>query len=119
MLKPIPARILRSTATVTACTGCDRYQKPTTAEYTVNRVHLQPTSEVIKSTDNTDRQLRSVLFADGRISTPLDWESLFSSSHDNMGDLKVTVRNVTYTVVSVDALRDDQDRFHHWEIGLA
>ena len=73
MLKPIPAKIMRSTATVKACTGLDRYQKPTYAEYTIKKVHLQPTNEIRKTADNTDCTLRSILFADNRNSTPLDW----------------------------------------------
>ena len=118
MLKPIPAKIMRSTATVKACTGLDRYQKPTYTEYTVNKVHLQPTNEIRKTADNTDCTLRSILFADTRNSTPIDWWNLFSTAHGLGGDVKVTVRGQEYTVFSVDELRDDTDLFHHWEIGL-
>lgn len=118
MLKPIPAKIMRSTATVKACTGLDRYQKPTYTQYTVNKVHLQPTNEIRKTADNTDCTLRSILFADNRNSTPLDWWNLFNTAHGLGGDVKVTVRGQEYTVFSVDELRDDTDLFHHWEIGL-
>ena len=119
MLRPIPARILRSTATVANCTGVDVYQNQTYAQTTVKHVHLQPTEKIIKSTDNTDQQLTSILFVDARRSTPaIDWHALLQSSHDNGGDLRVTVRGVMYTVANVDGLRDDTDRLHHWEIGL-
>ena len=119
MLKPIPARIMHSTATVRACTGLDRYQNQTFAEYVVKNVHIQPTSEVRKTPDNTDATLRSVLFVDRKHSTPtLDWWGLFNAAHMNGGDLKVIVRGQEYTVESVDELRDDSDCFHHWEIGL-
>ena len=118
MLKPIPAKIMRSTATVNACTGLDRYQKPTYATYTVKKVHLQPTNEIRKTADNTDCTLRSILFADNRNSTPLDWWNVFNTAHEKGGDVKVTVRGQQYTVFSVDELRDDTDTFHHWEIGL-
>lgn len=119
MLKPIPSKILRSTATVTVCTGVDRYQNQTVETYTVQRVHVQPTNEVRKARDDTEAVLRSVLFVDGRISQPaLDWWGLFTSAHEAQGDVKVTIRGVEYTVISVDELRDDQDNFHHWEIGL-
>ena len=40
------------------------------------------------------------------------------SAHEIGGDMRVVVRGVEYTVFSVDALRDDTDLFHHWEIGL-
>lgn len=117
MLKPIPARIMRTTVTVNACTGVDFYQKPTDETYTIKRTHLQPTNEIRKTADNTDCVLRSILFADRR-STPLNWDQVFKTAHENGGDVHVTCRGETYTVFTVDALRDDTDNFHHWEIGL-
>lgn len=118
MLRPIPARILRTTTTVKACTALDRYQNPTYTTYTIYRTHLQPTNEISKTADNTDSALRSILFADARHSTPLDWWTVFNTAHDLGGDVKVIVRGQEYTVMSVDELRDDTDVFHHWEIGL-
>ena len=119
MLKPIPAKIMRSTATVKACIGLDRYQNQTYQDYTVKNVHLQPTNEVRKTVSNTDCTLRSILFVDRKHSKPdLDWDALFSAAHENSGDVRVIVRGVEYTVESVDALRDDTDNFHHYEIGL-
>ena len=119
MLRPIPAKIMRSEATVKACTGVDQYQNQTYSEQTVKHVHLQPTNEIRKTADNTDCTLRSILFVDKRHSTPtLDWWGLFQTAHAMGGDVKVIVRNVEYTVFSVDELRDDTDLFHHWEIGL-
>ena len=110
---------MRSTATVKACTGLDRYQNQTYSEYTVKNVHLQPTNEIRKTADNTDCTLRSILFVDRKHSTPtLDWWSLFKTAHNLGGDLKIIVRGEEYTVFSVDELRDDTDNFHHWEIGL-
>ena len=79
---------------------------------------MQPTNEIRKSPDNTDCTLRSILFADGKYSTPLDWWGLFNTAHALGGDLKVIVRDQEYTVFSVDELRDDTDAFHHWEIAL-
>ena len=113
MLKPIPAKILRSTATVKACTSLDRYQNPTYSEYTVKK-----TNEIRKTTDNTDCTLRSILFVDKRHSTPIDWWNLFNTAHRIGGDMKVVIRGEEYTVFSVDELRDDTDNLHHWEIGL-
>ena len=118
MLKPIPSKILRSTATVKVCTGVDRYQNQTYQEYTVKNVHLQPTNEIRKTPNNTDCTLRSILFADARKSTALNWDGLFTAAQEKAGDMRVTVRGVEYTVQSVDALRDDTDELHHWEIGL-
>ena len=119
MLKPIPAKILKSTATVKYCTGLDRYQNQTYTTTTVKNVHLQPTNEIRKTVNNTDCTLRSILFVDARHSKPaIDWEGLFSAAHQIGGDMRVIVRGVEYTVFSVDALRDDTDLFHHYEIGL-
>lgn len=119
MLRPIPERILRSTATVKVCTGTDMYQNQIYTEYTVNHVHLQPTERIVKTKSDTETQLSSVLFVDLRHSSPaLDWRALLQNAHDLGGDMRVIVRGVEYTVLTCDGLRDDTDRLHHWEIGL-
>ena len=119
LLKPIPAKIMRSTITVKVCTGLDRYQNQTFTEYTVKKVHLQPTNEIRKTADNTDCTLRSLLFVDRQHSThSLNWLELFKTAHQQGGDVKVVCRVEEYTVFTVDELRDDTDQFHHWEIGL-
>ena len=119
MLKPIPSKVLRSTATVKVCNGVDRYQNQTYTEYAVKKVHLQPTNEIRKTQDNTDIVLRSVLFVDAKTSTPfLDWCDLLQQAHTKLGDMRVIVRGQEYTVLSVDALRDDTDNLHHYEVGL-
>lgn len=118
MLKPIPAKILKSTALVKVCTGVDRYQNQTYSEYTVKHVHVQPTNEIRKTPDNTDCTLRSILFADVRHSTAFDWWAQFTTAHEIKGDVRVIVDGVEYTVETVDALKDDTDRLHHYEIGL-
>ena len=119
MLKPIPSRILKSEATVKVCSGVDRFQNPTYTEYTVKKVHIQPTNEVRKTVDNTNVNLRSILFVDAHTSTPfLDWYALLQTAHNHSGDMKVIVRGDEYTVVGVDALRDDTDNLHHWEVSL-
>ena len=119
MLKPIPSKILKSNATVKVCSGVDRYQNQTYTEYTVRRVHLQPTNEIRKTQDNTDISLRSILFVDARISVPhLDWFALLQAAHSVAGDMRVIVRGEEYTVMGVDELRDDTDNLHHYEVAL-
>lgn len=119
MLKPIPRKILRSTATVKVCSGTDLYQNQEYTTYTVRNVHLQPTERIVKSVDNTDQQLSSVLFVDVRHSSPaLNWAKLLNDAHKLGGDMRVIVRGIEYTVATADGLRDDTDRLHHWEIGL-
>lgn len=119
MLKPIPSKILRTTATVKVCSGTDMYQNQTYDTYTVNHVHLQPTERIVKTKDNTDQQLQSILFVDVRHSSPaLNWRELLQTAHDHAGDMRIIVRGVEYTVAACDGLRDDTDRLHHWEISL-
>lgn len=119
MLPPIPAKILKSTATVKVCSGVDAYQNQTYTEHTVKRVHLQPTNEIRKTQGNTEVVLRSILFVDARTSTPkLDWCALLRQAHDLCGDMRVVVRGVEYTALTVDELRDDTDLLHHYEVGL-
>lgn len=120
MLRPIPSKILRSTAQVKVCTSIDAYQNQVYGTtYTVKNVHLQPTEKIVKTTTNTDQQLTGILFVDVRHSSPaLDWRQLLQTAHDNGGDMRVTVRGIEYTVNYADGLRDDTDRLHHWEIGV-
>lgn len=119
MLKPIPMKILRSTAEVKVCTGVDLYQNQVYSTYTVEHVHLQPTSEIRKTKDNTDQQLSGILFVDVRHSSPaLNWAQLLRSAHDLGGDMRVEIRGIEYTVITADGLRDDTDQLHHWEIGV-
>lgn len=111
---------MRSTITVKACTGKDRYQNQTFTDYTVKKVHIQPTNEIRKTPDNTDCTLRSLLFVDRQHSKPnLNWWTLFNVAHAIGGDIKVIDKNgEEFTVFTVDELKDDTDQFHHYEIGL-
>ena len=119
MLPPIPRQVLKSTVVVDACTAVDRDRQPVCDTYTVKRVHLQPSASVRKSKDNTDVVLRAMLFVDARLSTPaLDWEALFLTAQQAGGDVTVALRGLRYTVASVEAIPDDEDNLHHWEIGL-
>lgn len=118
-MRPIPPRILRTTVTVRTVTGLNLYQKPEYAETTVSRVHVQSTNELRRTAENTDVALRSLLFADARISKPaLDYGALFRESAKIGAPMQVVACGETYTVVSVDRLKSDTDRMHHWEIGL-
>lgn len=119
MLPPIPSRILRSTVTIDVCTGIDIYQNQEYTSYTVKNVHLQPTERIVKTTTNTDQQLTGILYVDAKKSVPaLNWRAMLETAHELGGDMHITVRNVKYTVMTVDGLRDDTDNLHHWEIGV-
>ena len=126
MLSPIPRRILRSKATFTVPGGFDRYQNPVEPTvYTVSNVHLQADNSTHKTAQNTEVTLRGVLFVDARYSTPqLDYEALQEAAQAAGGVMTVTVTdkhgNSTgpYTVLVIDALPDDEDNLHHYELGL-
>ena len=126
MLSPIPRRILRDTATFSVPSGFDRYQKPLTpTTYTVENVHIQADNSTHKTAQNTEVTLRGVLFIDARYSTPsLNYEALQEATQQLGGVMTVTVTDRhggstgPFTVVVVDALPDDEDNLHHWELGL-
>lgn len=126
MLSPIPRKILRDTVTFSVPAGFDRYQKPLEqVTYTVTDVHLQADNSTIKRSDNTEVQLRGVLFIDARRSKPsIDLEELQAAVQAAGGMITCTVTNKRgkesgpYTVLTVDGLPDDEDNLHHWELGL-
>lgn len=119
MLPPIPPQMLRSIITVGACTEIDRDRRKIVTPYTVKRVHLQPSASVRKTSANTDVVLRAMLFVDARLSRPaLDWEQLLRTAQRCGGDVSILHRKETYTVATVEAIPDDEDNLHHWEIGL-
>ena len=126
MLSPIPLRILRDTAIFTVPTSFDRYQKPTSVEtYTVTGVHVQADNSTHKTRENTEVVLRGVLFVDARYSMPhLDLEALQEKAQKAGGVMTCQIRNRRgrtsgpYTVLVVDALPDDEDNLHHYELGL-
>lgn len=126
MLSPIPRRILRSSATFSVPAGFDRYQNPTApATYTVKNVHLQADNSTHKTVQNTEVTLRGILFIDARYSTPqLNYEALQEAAQAAGGVMTVTVQDrrgktsPPYTVLVIDALSDDEDNLHHYELGL-
>lgn len=126
MLRPIPQSLLGDMMTLKVCTGMDRWQKPGWQEYTVQRVHLQNTNEVRKSKENTEVVLRSVLFVDGRISSPaLDYDTLAEQSQAAGKPMRCIVYNAAgrkygeYEILTVDPVPDvPARRIHHIELGL-
>lgn len=126
MLAPIPTRMLHDTAIFKVCTGMDRYQKKTYEEYTVNNVHLQSSNDVYKRANDTEVQLKGILFVDARKSTPImDLYALQQESLRNGDTMRCIVKNAggavngDYAVIVVDDLPDvPANRRHHWELGL-
>ena len=126
MLAPIPSRMLHDTATFKVCTGMDRYQKKTYKEYTVNNVHLQSSNDVYKRANDTEVQLKGLLFVDARKSTPiLDLYDLQQASLLNGDTMRCIVTDASgkvtgdYAVIVVDDYPDvPANRRHHWELSL-
>lgn len=125
-LAPIPSRMLHDTAIFKVVTGMDRYQEKTYEEYTVSHVHLQSNSDTIKKANDTEVQLKGILFVDARRSMPVyDLNALQDESLKNGDTMRVTVLDASgnnagdYAVLVVDSLPDvPATRVHHWELGL-
>ena len=125
-LAPIPSRMLHDTAVFKVVTGMDRYQEKTYEEYTVNNVHLQSNSDTVKRANDTEVQLKGILFVDARRSLPaLDLNALQDQSLKNGDTMRVNVTDASgndageYAVLVVDSLPDvPATRVHHYELGL-
>lgn len=111
--------LMKETALVEVCVGTDDYQNQMFQNYTVDHVCLQPTNGVVKTISNTEVQLTSRLFVDGKRSAPaLEWAQLLRSAHEKGGDMYVTIRNIRYTVMDCGEYRNGRGILHHWEVGL-
>lgn len=119
-LSPIPARILKQSATLRVCSGVDMWQKPTWTETTLGRICVQTSNETRKTRDNTEVVLRSICFVDAVRSTPrgLDLDDLQQQSEQNGQPMALVFRGVPCTVLTVETLYDDTGQLHHWELGL-
>ena len=126
MLAPIPARMLHDTVTFKVVKGMDRYQNKEYDEYTVNNVHLQSSNDVYKRANDTEVQLKGILFVDARRSTPaLDLYALQQASLSNGDTMRAIVKDASgvevgdYAVLVVDDLPNvPATTRHHWELGL-
>lgn len=118
--------MLHDTVTLRVVTGMDRYQNKTYEDHTITRVHLQTSNDVVKGADNTEVQLKGVLFIDARRSLPvLDIYALQQQSLANGDTMRAVVTDSSgtqvgdYAVLVVDDLPDvPATRRHHWELGL-
>lgn len=125
-LAPIPARVLHDTVVFQVVNGMDRFQEKTYEEYTVRNVHLQSSTDVIKGPDNTEVQLRGILFVDARKSLPvLDIYALQQQSLENGDTMRAVITDAAgtqigdYAVLIVDDIPDvPATRRHHWELSL-
>ena len=125
-LAPIPSRMLHDTVTLKVCTGMDRYQEKTYDEYTISNVHLQSNNDTIKRANDTEVQLKGILFVDARKSMPVyDLNALQEESLRNGDTMRAIVTDASgndagdYAVLVVDSLPDvPATRVHHYALGL-
>lgn len=125
-LAPIPSRMLHETVIFYVVQYMDRYQNKVYADYTVNNVHLQSSNLTLKRANDTEVQLRGILFVDERRSTPkLDLYALQQQSLENGDTMRAVVFDASgeqvgdYTVIEVNDLPDvPATRRHHWELSL-
>lgn len=125
-LSPIPSRMLHDTATFKVCTGMDRWQNKVYQDFTVNNVHLQSSNDVLKRANDTEVQLKGILFVDARRSLPImDLYALQMQSLENGDTMRCIVTDANgkecgnYAVIVVDDLPDvPATRRHHWELSL-
>ena len=125
-LAPIPARMLHDTVTFFVVKGMDRYQNKEYDEYTINNVHLQSDNLTIKKADDSEVQLKGILFVDGRRSLPeYDLNALQNQSLANGDTMRAKVYDANgtetgdFAVLDVNSLPDvPATRLHHYEITL-
>jgi hypothetical protein len=126
MLAPIPARMLHDTVTLKVVKGMNRYQEKEYDEYTVKNVHLQSSNDVYKRANDTEVQLKGILFVDAKRSTPvLDLYALQTESLLNGDTMRAIVYDASgaevgdYAVLVVDDLPNvPANTRHHWELAL-
>ena len=119
-LSPIPARILKQSATLRVCSGVDMWQKPAWTETALGCICIQPSNETRKTKDNTEAVLRSLCLVDGVRSTPrgLDFDAMQRQSEKNGQPKTLVFRGIPYTVLAVETLSDDTGQLHHWGLGV-
>lgn len=126
MLTPIPWSMLHDTVEFLVVTGMDRYQNKVYEKYTVKNVHIQSSNDVYKRANDTEVQLKGMLFVDAKRSTPvLDLYALQKTSLENGDTMRAIVYGSDgsevgdYAVIVVDDLPNvPATGRHHWELGL-
>ena len=94
-LSPIPARILKQSATLRVCSGVEMWQAATLTETPLGSICIQPSNETRKTKDNTETVLRSLCFVDAVRSTPrgLDFDAMQRQSERSGQPMTLGVRD--------------------------
>ncbi len=125
-LSPIPSRMLHDTAIIKVLKSMDRYQNKEYDEIIVEHVHLQSDTDVVKRANDTEVQLKGILFVDCRRSAPdLDYNALQKESLLIGDTMRVVIKDAggnetgDFAILTVDGVPDvPATRTHHWELGL-
>lgn len=130
-LAPIPASLCKHKAVFKmyypATTADKRYQKQTYPyDITVDKVHVQIGTTILKGADNTEVQVKGTIFMDPKRAPQADQVPTIMDVSLSMGKpLRVEVFNAgggslgTYEVLQIDKLPDvPSDRIHHYEVLL-
>lgn len=108
-MMPIPRHLLIHTAILQNPSTPDAWQYITYQSRPLSYVRIDPTSKVVRSKDNTEIQLSSVLLYDCHNSRPC-------GIHFYVGQ-RITWQGNDYTVQTIEPMYDGK-RLHHWEVGL-
>jgi len=120
MLRPIPAQILKTAATLKVPQSVERWGnvEPKTVE--LSKTHLQPSNATKKTKDDRTVVLRAILFYDAKNSLPRSVNFLsLKDEADTAGEsMTLTADGITYTIETVEPIPDNRGRLHHYELGL-
>lgn len=113
MSKPIPTKLLFHSGVLYKYSESelDSWGKRiyTGAPIPLSRIRIQPTSRTVKTTNNIEVTLTSLLFHDERNSRPAGFIYELED--------RIEFEGTTYHVKSIDRLPDNRG-WHHWEVGL-
>ena len=108
-MRPIPRKLLIHTAIQKYNQVDDGLGHLSGSSRSLSRIRIEPSSKIVITRDNTQKQLTSVLFYDCRNSLPA---GVAFTEND-----VITFNDVDYAVLGIDKLYDNKG-LHHYEIGL-
>lgn len=120
-MRPLPAQMLRATATLNATMNSDEWAKLSGGtEITLSRVCVQRGAGLKVSTINSEVQPVAELYYDCRQSNPsgLDWLALKRAAEAHGAALRVAHEGITYTITYVDELLDNLGHPHHYRMEM-
>ena len=109
-MKPIPKKLLIHTVIHARSTDVDRWGAVETAQLAeLKFVRIEPSKQVVRDKNNAEIQLAATLFFDCKNSKPAGTEF-------KVDDL-ISFNGEKYQIKVIEPLYDE-DRLHHYELGL-